>query len=341
MKFRAAIMYLFSVILCIGAVVFCAVSYIKFKAAPLTVPKTATPVSESAKAASEPEKTEKSTTKSTSSTEKKAVAAAASGQATTKIKAVTLTHSNANLYYNNVHIKNNTGVKIDLKSLLTAKLKFKINKGNTPQILIMHTHTTECFLNEDRNYCTSSDKSRTTDNSKNVVAVGNVLANVLKKSGYAVIHDTSVHDYPSYSGSYSRSANTVIKNLSKYKNIKIVIDLHRDAFGGDERIKPIAKINGKTAAQVMLVMGSNTGTVKNHKNWQENLKLATKFQQTMEVMYPTLVRTMSVNSAKYNQNLSSGSILLEVGTEVNTLEQAKYSATLVGNALVSLLNTIK
>ncbi|MBO5726045.1 MAG: stage II sporulation protein P, partial [Clostridia bacterium] len=98
---------------------------------------------------------------------------------------------------------------------------------------------------------------------------------------------------------------------------------------------------GKNAAQVMLVMGSQTGGITNYPNWKENLSLALKYQQTLEVMYPGLARAVTLNSGKYNQNLSKGSILLEVGTEANTLDEAKRGAAYAGDALVSLLNTLK
>ena len=123
----------------------------------------------------------------------------------------------------------------------------------------------------------------------------------------------------------------------------MVLDLHRDAVssGESDKVKLVTEIDGKKAAQVMLVMGSQSGSVKNHPNWQENLKLAVKLQQTMETKYPTLARPLSLKSSIYNQSLSKGALLIEFGTDVNSIEEVKYSADLVGDALVSLLNTLK
>ena len=87
----------------------------------------------------------------------------------------------------------------------------------------------------------------------------------------------------------------------------------------------------------MLVMGSNSGGVTNFPDWKENLKLAVRLQQTMEVKYPTLARPLMLMSKNYNQSLSRGSLLIEFGTDANTLGEAVYSAELVGDSLVSLL----
>lgn len=249
----------------------------------------------------------------------------------------------AKLSYNGVYIKNNTSLSINIKNLLASKLTFKIEKNNQPQVLIIHTHTTETFLESDAKTYGVNHSSRTTDNNKNMAAIGAVIAKKLNDAGIKTLHDKTQHDYPQYNGSYSRSAQTVNSYLKKYKSIKIVLDLHRDSVtvSGNDKAKLVTKINGKKAAQVMLVMGSQSGSITNHPNWQENLKLALRLQQTMEAKYPTLARPLSLNSSRYNQSLSKGALLLEFGTDMNSLDEAKYSAELVGNCLVSLLNTIK
>lgn len=263
-----------------------------------------------------------------------------SGEAKGKIIEKFVSPYGAKYSYQKIFLKNNTNTAIDLKSLFDAPLEFKIEKNKSPQVLIMHTHTTESYMLENRDYYTENDLSRRMEEDKNMIAIGDVFENTLRKAGIEVIHDTTVHDYPSYSGSYDRSAETVKSDLSAYKDIKIVIDIHRDAISSDgNKTKPIVKINGENYAQVMLVMGSETGGVKNYPNWQKNLSFALKYQQKMEEMYPGLARAITLNEAKYNQNLSIGSILLEVGSDANTLEEAKKGATAAANSLVSLLNT--
>ncbi len=269
--------------------------------------------------------------------------AATAGEAKGKIISRFISPYGANTSYNHVYLKNNTGTNIDLEYLLNKKLSYVIQKNTKPQVLIMHTHTTECYMNEERDYYTESDAPRTLDNNKNMVAIGAVIAEKLRQNGIGVIHDTTVHDHPSYSGSYNRSAETVKKNLEKYPTIKIVIDVHRDAISDStvNKVKPTVEIDGKKTAQVMLVMGSETGGVSGYPKWQDNLSLAVKYQQMMEVTYPGFARAITLNSAKYNQNITVGSILLEVGSDANTFEEAKNAAEKSAESLVALLNTVK
>lgn len=265
------------------------------------------------------------------------------GTALGKISEQFLSPYSAKYSYNNVYMKNSSGIDINLSEELAAKLKFSIKKSGEPEVLIMHTHATESYMSEIRDYYTAADPSRTTDNDKNVTHIGEIIANRLKAAGIGVLHDKTQHDHPAYTGSYSRSEVTVNEYLKKYPSIKIVLDIHRDSISLNEtdRVRPVAEINGKRAAQVMLCMGSQSGTVKNHPNWRENFRLALRLQQTLEVMYPGLARPIVLASKLYNQNLTTGSLLIEMGTESNTLSEAEYSAELTANALVSLLNTLR
>ena len=250
---------------------------------------------------------------------------------------------NASLSYDSIYVKNNTSLSPNLKKLLSQDLTFKIKQTNEPQVLIMHTHTTETFMPTDSTVYTENFESRTTDNSRNMARIGEIVSERLNGAGIVTLHDKTQHDYPEYTGSYTRSAKTINSYLKKYPSIKIVLDLHRDAVssGESDKVKLVTEIQGKKAAQVMLVMGSQSGSVTNYPNWQENFKLAIRLQQKMEKMYPTLARPLMLMSKNYNQSLSNGSLLIEFGTDANSLEEAHYSATLVSDALVSLLNDLK
>ncbi len=250
---------------------------------------------------------------------------------------------NTSLSYDGIYVKNNTSLSPNLKKLLNQDLKFKINQTSEPQVLIMHTHTTETFMPTDSSVYTENFQSRTTDNSRNMARVGEIIAERLNAEGIVTLHDKTQHDYPEYTGSYTRAAKTINSYLKKYPSIKIVLDLHRDAVssGESDKVKLSTEIHGKKAAQVMLVMGSQSGSVTNYPNWQENFKLAIRLQQKMEKMYPTLARPLMLMSKNYNQSLSNGSLLIEFGTEANSLEEVHYSATLVSDALISLLNELK
>ena len=280
------------------------------------------------------EKTETEAKKSSSSestTSKKTVTAQAEEKVKGKITDSNLSNAGANTSYKNVYFNNCTGQKISVKDFVNAEVPFKIDNSNEPQVLIYHTHATECYMNDDTDYYTESDKTRTTDKQKNITAVGTTLANELKSNGFSVVHDTTLHDHPSYTGSYDNSAETIKKYLKKYPSIKIIIDLHRDSIssGENEKIAPTVTIDGKKAAQVMIVMGSNTGGIDNYPKWKSNLALASKLQHSFANMYPGLSRALLLRSSLYNQNLSTGAMLIEIGTDANTLEEAKYSAQLV------------
>ncbi len=219
--------------------------------------------------------------------------------------------------------------------------EFSIQTDSTPQVLIMHTHTTESFEPYERAYYDSSFNYRTTDHSKNVVMIGNAIAAQLEAAGIGVIHDSTVHDYPSYTGSYERSAETVKNLLIQYPSIKIVLDIHRDAIGGNGVIKqPVAEINGKKASQVMIISGCDDGSM-NMPNYLKNFRFACLLQQQMETDYPGLTRPILFDYRKYNQDLTTGSILIEVGSHGNTLDQVRYAGELIGSSLARALQKLE
>ncbi len=296
--------------------------------APSSAPTQNTETLSSAVSSSEPE----------SSTSSKAVAAAANSKKLGNIYSQFFSpYTTANAKYKDVYVNNKSGVELNIKNLL-KNYSLKIDTDSKdPQVLIVHTHATENYATKAK-YYTKEDMARTGEESRNVIGVGSEVERVLKKAGIGVIHDKTLHDSPSYSGSYNRSYNTVSEYLKKYPSIKIVLDIHRDAIGdGDDLVKPVTKIDGKNAAQVMICVGSNTGSVDYYPNWEENLSFGLKLQQTMEILYPGLARALYVAYDRcWNQNLSTGSVIIEFGTNGNTFAEAKYSATLVGKALVAL-----
>lgn len=218
---------------------------------------------------------------------------------------------------------------------------FSIEKNGEPQVLIMHTHATESYEPYERDFYDASFNSRTTDRSMNMVAVGDKIAEQLEAAGIGVIHDGTLHDYPSYNGSYDLSRETVQKYLEEYPSIKIVLDIHRDAIEREsgERIAPLAEIDGKNAAQVMIICGCDDGTM-NMPNCMKNLRFACLLQRQMESDYPGLTRPVLFDYRKYNQDLTTGSILIEMGGHANSIDQAEYSGELVGRSLAKCLEEL-
>lgn len=242
----------------------------------------------------------------------------------------------------NFYIRNSTQQSLDFSKELEKKPELDIKADGTPMVLIYHTHTTEGYLEEESPWYYEGTPTRTQDETKNVVMVGNAIETKLKAAGFGVIHDTTVHDYPAYTGGYTRSAETMQKNLEKYPTIQITLDIHRDAIGGEDsaRIKPTAVINGKKAAQFMILAGCDDDGTLGFPNWRENLCLALQLQKTAEDLYPGLARPLNFCNRVYNENLTAGSLLVECGTEVNTLEEASYTGSLFGEILVSTLQSL-
>lgn len=214
-------------------------------------------------------------------------------------------------------IKNETDNKLT-KEILTPNVTV-----NMKNILIFHTHTCESYTPSEKYSYKQTGNFRTTDRNYSVVRAGKELENYLVPYGYNVIHDESYHDYPSYSGSYSSSLETVEKILKKNENYDIVLDLHRDAIG-DNTYAPTVKIGDEYAAQLMFVIGSNGG-VDEHKNWQENLKFAVKVQEKANELYPGLFKPIILRNSDYNQFVSKAASIIEVGATGNTLEQCLVS----------------
>ena len=243
--------------------------------------------------------------------------------------------------YANFYLKNNAGAAINVPELLLRRPDIHVKKNGEPQVLIMHTHTCESYMTEDLGYYPADFYPRTTDNQYNVTRVGNAIAEKLTAAGIGVVHDMTVHDNPSYNGSYTRSEATIQKNLQQYPSIQVVLDIHRDALGNEEsgKTKPVFVVDGKKAAQIMIVSGYNNSANK-FPDWQYNMSFALKLQQAAENRYPGMTRPLNFTSMQYNMYLTHGSLLIEVGTDANTLDEAVYSGSLLGDVLVDVLNDL-
>jgi len=202
-----------------------------------------------------------------------------------------------------------------------------------PQVLIYHTHTTESYEPWDSAIYDKRHTWRSTDEDENMVAVGEALREALEAAGLTVLHDKTLHDYPSYSGSYERSAETVSAILAENPSIRFCIDVHRDAVQqGSTLLKPVTEQEGEKCAQLMILCGHDDGSL-NIPAWRQNLRLAVRLQDAVESRYPGLCRPITLMDRRYNQHLSSGSLLFEVGSHGNTLEEACRCAQLCGEAM--------
>ena len=238
-------------------------------------------------------------------------------------------------------IKNNTRVPAaEVAAEIENPLPFAVAwTSPEPQVLIMHTHATEDYRLSAGLWFTPGDGSRSTDRNLNMCAVGRVMADTLNAAGLNTLHDETLNDYPSYTGSYANSRAVVQQYLAQYPSIKIVLDVHRDAIETESgsRMAPVCTVQGRQAAQVMLICGSDNGTTVTLPNWRQNLRFAAAWERAMEGTYPGFTRSVLLGYRFYNQDLTTGSLLIEIGGHGNNLNEALYAGQLAAKGLIEAL----
>lgn len=217
-----------------------------------------------------------------------------------------------------------------------APKEFHVGTGG-PQILIYHTHTTEAYRQTPGQEYVEAGAWRTANELRSIVAVGDELETELKRYGYTVLHDKTNHEPPSLKTAYDRSLVTMEKYKDEYPSIRVYIDVHRDAYGDEEAgKKDFVTINGDECARVMFVVG--TGEKYSVKpNYESNYKLALAVTNKLESIKKGFTRPIRVKTGRYNQQVSDMCLLIEIGHNANTLEQAMNSAKYVAKALSEVL----
>lgn len=228
-------------------------------------------------------------------------------------------------------IENSTTYELNTAELLADGPHLQL-KPDEPQILIIHTHSSEAYTMDAYDQYEPSDPYRTEDTDYNIIRVGDVLTEKLREYGLSIIHDRGIYDYPSYTGSYGRSGDAVQSYLAQYPSISVVIDLHRDAIGDNDVVyKTLAEGESNPSAQMMFVVGSDASGL-DHPNWEENLKLALYLQAAVNPVHPSLMRPIQLVQERYNQQLTAGSLIVEVGSNGNTLQEALTAVRLFSDA---------
>lgn len=209
------------------------------------------------------------------------------------------------------------------------------NMPSKPEVLIYHTHTCESYMP----YGTAANKWNTTDQSSSIVAVGEEIKKELNKYGISVIHDTTVHDVKDYNNAYKYSRLTLKKYLKQYGDFKLIIDLHRDSVVNKERVT--TTINGENVARFQFVL------VRKNPHSAKNIQLAETLQGISNKLYPGNKTTKSYNRGTwfydygknlYSQDLSNNALLIEMGSHVNTLQEAKASSKYLSRIIAQYIN---
>ncbi|MBE6774891.1 MAG: hypothetical protein E7543_01725 [Ruminococcaceae bacterium] len=242
--------------------------------------------------------------------------------------------------YGLVRVKNvNSKTDINIKKLLGTEAELTVSK-NEPSVLIFHTHTTETYEILDRDFYAVGHKTRTDDSGKNMVRVGEEIVKEIERAGYKVIHDREIHD-STYNTAYSHSRKSVEAYLKKHPSVRVVLDIHRDAIQRSDgtKIKPTATVEGKKAAQIMIISGCQEegGPIEGFPDWKKNLVFAVELQNTLETLFPGITRPLYFSPRKYNMDLTPCSLLVEIGSDASTLDEAVYTGRCLGKAVSQIL----
>lgn len=229
-----------------------------------------------------------------------------------------------------VELLNKTSYEPDIPALLAEGPGFSL-AAEGPQILIVHTHGSEAYL--------ESEGSRSADPAQGVVRVGDVLAGELAARGFCVLHDRTMYDTPTYSGSYGRSLEAVERELEKYPELTVVIDLHRDSVTLADGTKWRSAYGGDSS-QIMLIATNGENGLE-HPNWLENFRFALRLQAAAEEKYPGLARPLVLSGERYNQHAAPGWLILEVGTDGNSLAEAEAAVKSFADAAADVLDGMR
>ena len=217
----------------------------------------------------------------------------------------------------------------DIPKLLAKPLEWSL-RAEDPTVLILHTHSTESYTKNGETYEETS-AWRTLDEHYNMLSIGETLAECLQEAGISVIQDRKMHDYPSYNGSYTDARKTIRQMLKEYPSISLVLDLHRDASGGEKgQLRTLATVEGAPSAQLMVVVGTN------HEGYEENLSLGLKLHVLLEQRYPGIMRPLQLRAQRFNQDLNPGALIMEVGAAGNTHEEALRAVRKLAEGIIAL-----
>ena len=233
-----------------------------------------------------------------------------------------------------VEVHSYCGYQADVPSWLEQPLHWDLTKSE-PTVLILHSHGTESYENTEGYQESSSYRTR--DENYNVISVGDALVRLLESGGVHVLHDRQLHDYPSYNDSYENSRAAAKAYLKEYPSIQLVLDIHRDSVtdNNGKQLRYTVDADGQAAAQLMLVVGTDAGGLS-HAKWPENMSLAVKLHAQLEKLCPGICRPISFRSQRFNQDLSTGALLVEVGAAGNTRQEALKTAEYLAQAILDL-----
>jgi stage II sporulation protein P len=216
--------------------------------------------------------------------------------------------------------------KIEEKAISEELLHVAEDLPEKPvEVVFYHTHNAETYVSLD-------GKGKVEGKNGGVSLAAAEMIKVLEEKDGRCVHDLTIHDYPDYDVSYINSEVTAKRLVEEYPDHKAIIDVHRDA--GLER-KEVVKVGEEASAKLLLIIG--TGERLSNPHWRENYAFAQKIAQKMREDYPGVLKEVRLRPGRYNQHLSPRAVLVEVGSEKNTLDEALVAARCFSSALAAVL----
>ena len=240
-----------------------------------------------------------------------------------------------------LNLINNTSYRVDVPSYLQKTYPISpLSSTEEPLVLIVHTHGTEAYLPSGTDYYLPGEDFRSENPAQTVVAVGNAIAEALEELGIPTLHDTTMHDKEDFNRAYTNSARTIKEYLEKYPSIRYVLDVHRDSIFGEGNVceKTLTVVEDTPTAQVMLVVGTDESG-SSHPGWRKNFTVASHLEERLNLLYPTLARPVNLREHGFNQWFTTGSLIVEVGSCGNTVEEAVTAGSFFAAAFADLVKS--
>lgn len=207
------------------------------------------------------------------------------------------------------------------------------------RVLIYHTHTYEAYTATEQMPYTPTEKWRTANNERNMVAVGACLAELLQSAGIEAVHDTTAFEPPQLSSAYERSLGMLKARQEAGERFDLYIDLHRDAYSKNNGPNTVEK-DGADLARLLILVGKGTGQTgagyAEKPNWEQNRAIAQAISNRLNLQCEDLCRGVALKSGRYNQHVADCCVLIEVGNNYNTLEEALAAMPYLANAICAL-----
>lgn len=243
------------------------------------------------------------------------------------------TEANIESLIDSFNISGGSGTDIPIiNATLSAPAVPNLSFTSDPQFVIYHTHDCEAYNMTTTSVYEEIGESRTDDDNYSIIRIGQELTYQMKQQfDIKGVQDTTSHEYPTLSTAYSRSLSTASAYAEAYDSI-VLLDIHRDAYTKNSWNPAYVVIDGQKVARILIVIGKGEG-YNERGDYKQNLAFAKALTQALNRIHPQLARPVKIKDGRYNQHLSSKSLLIEVGHHKNTLDEALAATKYLAMAL--------